>query len=212
VVEDVSEDDEDEGSSNNDESTSSAAMVVFVLVGVVVFAASVAGLCYFRRRLTVKNQETITSINTGMELTAVHVQTPTASPTATEVSRQPPKVGSVIGFLEQEAKISSARTMQLAEKFAERGYEIAGDFEEMTAAELSDEYLGGVIGLFLPEIRKFRTARSRCFDKVGTVGSSDAVPAADFPIEHMHKMLGISSMPTRGIVKLEPLTKPTVEL
>jgi len=205
VVNDVTSND-----SNNE--SSAAAMVVYVLIGVLVFAAIAAGLFFLRRRLISKNDdETINSIGVGTELTAVQVQTPTASPTV-EVPRQFSKADSVFVFLQEEVKISSTRSLLLAEKFAEHGYERASDFAGMTEVELSDDNLGDVIGLFLPEIRKFRAAASRGFDQAVIVGSSNSATAADTPGEHVHKLVGISSTPIRGIVNPGPMSKMSINL
>jgi len=138
---------EAQGSSGSDESSSDA-MTVFVLLGVLVFAAIAAGLFFLRRRLIAKrDDERITNeSDAGVKLGAVQVETPTASLTF-GASMQPPKAGSIIKFLQEEAKILSARTLFVADQFAKHGYESASDFKGMTALELSDEHLRDEIGL-----------------------------------------------------------------
>jgi len=198
---------------NNDgnNESSAAAMVVYVLVGVLVFAAIAAGLIFLRRRLISKvGIETNKSIGVGTELTAVQVQTPTASRTG-EVPRQSSKAGSVFVFLLEEAKISSTRSLLLAEKFAEHGYESACDFEGMTEVELSDDNLGDVIGLFLPEIRKFRAAATRGVVQA-VMGSSDEPITVESLDEHVHELVEISSLPTQKFKNTQSTTKTFIHL
>ena len=178
-----------EGSSGNNESSSDA-IAVFVLLGVLVFAGIAAGLFFRRRRLVAKrDDESITNkSDTGVKLAGVQVETPKASLTFGD-SMQSPKPGCIVKFLQEKAKIPSARVLFVADKFAEHGYESASDFERMTVLELSDEHLRDKIGLALIDIRKFKAALSRAPGQASTAGlvggaaSIGTVESSEMPLK-----------------------------
>ena len=206
-------DDDGVNTDKNASNSSPVLMMVSVLLVIVALVAVASAVCVFRCRGIVKshNDDAAIDMDVELEMTTVQAGAPAASPML-EVTHQSLQPGSVLEFLQVEVKLSSFRALKLAEQFSEYGYESTSDFFDMAEAELSDEHLRDVIGLYLPEIRKFRATVSRSFDQALFTGLSNEATAVESSDTHAHELADVSLMPKWDIVKAGSSTKISVQL
>jgi hypothetical protein len=152
-------------------------MALFAVLGILVIAA-VAAAVFFRLR---RKDDSTSGMGAGLELT-VKVDKPKQAAKTTTI--EPLEAGSVVEFLQLKANFSSKRALELAENFAEQGYEAASDFQNMTEFELSDQQLKDTIGLLLPELRKFRDAVAGA----GQVQPHTLTSTMSLPLERMQAL------------------------
>ena len=151
----------DNNTNGNIKSSESDVVLLFILIGLPVIAILFA-VYYFNRSCIIKNFSAIISKYVGKEQTAqkkTHIAASRALP-----PEIPPKVISVMEFLQDDVKLQAARVLYVAKQFADQGYERAIDLTWVTNQEHSDRYLQDVIKLKQLEIRKLRAAVFRTFN------------------------------------------------
>jgi len=150
----------DINTNNNITSSKSDVVLLFILIGLPVIGIMLT-IFYCRQSHIMKNISAIIGKYISKEQT-VQMETNVAADTAS-TAKVPPKVISVLDFLQDDVKLQTPRVLYITKQFADQGYERANDLIWVTNREFSDHYLQDVIDLKQLEIRKLRAAIIRTF-------------------------------------------------